>query len=176
MKRLITIVLVSLLFLGLLGLVLFKLLAGGTPPKKTGTQPATSFPGAQATVIQASDPEQVVRQCYAWYLQYSAKNKYLTFDQLASQPTIQRCFTPEFIHSWKDDFDTSDDDPIFVDISYYDSWLTNISTRLTSKLAQGSTVDVVLGTGEELHALTVGLQKIGENWQISSVTYIEPQS
>ena len=145
----------------------------GTQPSPNNLYPASNtnpFSGGvtgtgtttPAVTNTSTDPARFAGDFYRWYLSWKGTGPYGLGDWL----------TPEFVSNWQSIIDATDDDPVLLAQDTQRSWLTNITALAVSADAASSTVDVSLGSGPDLHSLSVSLVRGSNGWRISAVSFI----
>ena len=173
MKKVLIIFGIFVFFLGLLALVLFKIVP--TAPKNTAVQ-NTALPlggessAGRSAVTNLTAPDTLTNDCFAWYVHYYASVQTISYEQVTKEPTVQRCFTSNFLISHKIQFDISETDPILIAPDYAYSWLENVQTHTSELTATSATVELLLGHGADEHAISVHLIATHTGWQIDSLS------
>jgi hypothetical protein len=169
------------IFIG--GCVYLYILTSPEKPVATVTTPTTtpstdnSYFGqsTQTTTIvpvtpeaQATDPSEFTKNFYAWYLDGFKNITFSRSDKFKSE--INNWLTPDFLQNWSAITQDSGSDPVLLAQDYFDSWITNMQTSITTQTATTSTVMLTLGTSSQKNILSVSLVKHDTSWRIDSVS------
>lgn len=162
---------IAVFFLVVVTLILIKVLHSSPTSSKQTTETTDLATLTNALKnIDTSTPQNTAYVCFAWYVNYYASVTSIDFENISSNPTAQRCFSPAFIATWKFILMESEADPVLISSGSYQSWLSTIKTKLLQETAGQARVGVTLGSQPEQKSLTATLVKGSDLWQIDSVT------
>jgi hypothetical protein len=95
----------------------------------------------------AADDSKFLKNCFQDYV--VAFSVEPPADIFATQDVRKRCLSKDFVGT------SSDVDDVLLVQDYQESWLTNITVKVTSK----NSAEVILGSGDETHCLSVDYAK-----------------
>ena len=185
MKKVLVIVAVVLIFLCILGAVLFKVLSRSSSQLEPTTGDQNVLPTGEnifAAIIQKTGPlntitpEQSVQTCYRMYIYFFSGSYSWHVTQGNPPAEIQRCFTPSFYKELSASITEIDSGDALIQNQYADQeWVSTIKTNVLSQSATESSVLITFGTATtEIIRLRVGLvYSLSTGWRINSVVRAE---
>lgn len=118
----------------------------------------------------ASQPPDVVRDFYRWYLQAIAKSKDPATKDRAGLKNYVSADCIAMIDRKMKSPDGLDADYFLQAQDFEDNWISNISVKETARTATTATMAVVLGKSPSEQKLTVRLRNEKGVWKIVAVT------
>lgn len=167
MKKALIIFVVAVIFLGILGAVLFKVFAPSSSsqvPQQTANLPMVQ---QTPTATNVQGPDGLASSCYKWYISYFA-NTSSKPSETDYQNGVNACFTSEFINSWPSG-ENVDMDPVLLSQDYQNSWVDSVRTTVLASSVTTGSVLIQLGTGSTEKDLLLTLEKTSLGWRISNV-------
>lgn len=166
MRRLLGYTAIALFFLVLIGLIVWRAVKPVQEegvPADFGT--SVTFPrsidAADDARLDTSTPEAAVESCYRSYLLLVFKSERSSDED---PPFIASCFTANFISEWE--FNDTDANPVVLAEAFDESWFESQESRIVSKGATATVVELTLGSDTEAQVLLVNAVQEGNVWKI----------